>query len=104
MPFPFTDLSSQKSRPVAILSLENVSLGDCIVGAISSQQSESNTDITIDNNCLKKGNLPLTSFFKTGKLATLHFSLIQKKIGELNKETKGKILSKTKNLFQVKKL
>ena len=99
VPFPFTDLSSQKLRPVVILSIENSFLNDFIVGAISSQKSQNNTDLTITNNCLIKGNLPLTSFFKTGKLATLNSSIIQRKIGELNQETKEEILTKTKNLF-----
>lgn len=99
VPFPFTDLSSTKSRPVVVLSLKNSSVGDFIVGAISSQKSIKNEDIIIDNNSLKKGSLPVTSFFKIGKLATLHSSLIQKKIAVLEKKIREEILRKTQNLF-----
>lgn len=89
IPFPFSDLSSIKQRPVVVLSNnKDIALSeDIIVCGITSQLKEKNHSITIDNTNLEKGTIPKISNIRVDKLFTVHKESIIKKLAKLNKKT-----------------
>jgi mRNA interferase MazF len=82
VPFPFTDLSEVKQRPVFILSKKNASL-DVITCGITSHLKDTENSILITSDQLASGEIPTTSRIKVDKLFTLESSIILKKIGKL---------------------
>lgn len=94
VPFPFTDLSGQKVRPALIVSLDPVG-EDVLVAFISSVISpvpEPNEYVldTSDPTFAQTG-LKGTSVFKMGKLATLHRSLILRRLGRATPELQNEL-------------
>lgn len=83
VPFPFTDLSSEKLRPALIVSDENVMKKDVIVAFISSKMDKlGKCDLG-----LKKQNdngLKVDSVVRLNKLATLSKSIILGSLGEIS--------------------
>lgn len=93
VPFPFSDLSGTKQRPVLIISNNdyNNTCEDVITCGITSNKKESRYAIIIDNKNLIEGQIPLQSSIKIDKLFTLEKTIIIKKIGRINKETFDKV-------------
>jgi mRNA interferase MazF len=78
--FPFTDLSSDKRRPVLVLSVDNDS-GDVIVCAITSRPRSGPYDVPID---LRDGTgLKVQSCVQFDKIATLARTVISGRLGRL---------------------
>ena len=82
VPFPFSDLSSSKRRPVLSLTAPN-SLGDFVACPVTSRQSRSNTIQLLPAN-LAEGVLPLASWVRTDRIVTLHVRLVVKRIGRVS--------------------
>ncbi len=84
VPFPFTDLSGRKVRPALIVSPDPVGK-DILVAFISSvippvpEPTEYVLDAT--HPAFVKTGLRSTSVFKMGKMATLHRSLMLRRLG-----------------------
>lgn len=84
VPFPFTDLSGRKVRPALIVSPDPVG-GDILVAFISSvippvpEPNEYVLDAT--HPAFARTGLKNTSVFKMAKMATLHRSLILRRLG-----------------------
>jgi len=89
VPFPFSDLSIIKQRPVLVLSKkeDNEICEDIITCAITSNLKEDKYSIFIDNNSLSNGKIPTKSKIKLDKLFTLDKKIVIKKIAKLNKNT-----------------
>ncbi|MBS3081021.1 type II toxin-antitoxin system PemK/MazF family toxin [Candidatus Pacearchaeota archaeon] len=89
VPFPFSDLSSIKQRPVLILSknLDNSIEEDVITCGITSNLKDLKYSVLIENKNLFEGEIPKSSRIKVDKLFTISQSIIKKKVGRLNKET-----------------
>lgn len=85
VPFPFTDLSSTKKRPVVVISKNN-SCSDIITCAITSNLRDTNNSLLIDSSDLEKGRMPLQSLIKSDKIFTLEKSIILKKFGKLKRD------------------
>ncbi|MFH1631725.1 MAG: type II toxin-antitoxin system PemK/MazF family toxin [bacterium] len=81
--FPFTDLSSTKSRPALVLSKSNID-DDVIAAAITSRGHERHFRFTEGD--LQRGRLPGTSYVRCDKVATLHRSLVVKNVSALRPE------------------
>lgn len=96
VPFPYADLSSNKTRPALIISKNNGG-EDAILLAITSQVN--GEGLKIDNGDLKKGYLPVISLVKIDKVVTLKKSIIIKKVAVLNTEVVKKIAGKFKGQF-----
>jgi mRNA interferase MazF len=88
VPFPYSDLSSTKRRPVLIVSnnLYNASFPDILVCVITSNLYKDDYSVELDNNDLDMGMLPELSVIKCHKLFTIdqtrivkRFSLIKEK-------------------------
>ncbi len=95
VPFPFSDLSSIKQRPVLILSkdIDNGTAEDVITCGITSNVKDSKYSILIENKNLIEGNIPRTSRIKVDKLFTISQNIIKKKIGRINEDTFEKVKS-----------
>jgi mRNA interferase MazF len=81
LPFPFSDLSAHKKRPVLILKPENFQ-GDFLAVQITSQPGYENA-LILDENDFSIGLLPKKSYVRPDKLVTLNRSLVIQRIGIL---------------------
>ncbi|MBI2634507.1 type II toxin-antitoxin system PemK/MazF family toxin [Candidatus Peregrinibacteria bacterium] len=96
IPFPFTDLTSTKVRPALVIS-KDIGDEDLIILPISSHRLGDSFKITTKD--MAKGALPLISYVRFTKVATLHNSLVRKIIGDLDKNVFGRIILKFKSQF-----
>lgn len=86
VPFPFSDLSSIKQRPVLILSKSsyNREAEDIVTCGITSNLRDAMHSVLIDNKDLESGSIPRASRIKVDKLFTIEKSIVKKKIGKIN--------------------
>lgn len=94
VPFPFSDLSSIRKRPVLIISKneDNKVVDDLITCGITSNLKNTKYSVEIDNEDLEKGKIPVKSRIKIDKLFTVKKSIIEKKIAKINQETLEKVI------------
>jgi len=80
-PFPFSDLSSTKKRPVLILSNSkyNGLTEDVIVAAITSKDMDREYSVCLSSNDLSEGQLLVDSYIRADKLFTISQGLLIKK-------------------------
>jgi mRNA interferase MazF len=97
VPFPFTNLKSIKLRP-ALVIYSNEKNEDIILLAISSQKSGIK-EVMIYNGELSDGELPIISYIKFNKVATLHKSLIKKVVAKINRNIYKETIIAFKELF-----
>ncbi len=88
MPFPFTDLSQSKRRPVLILSnlQHNMATRDFISCGITSNLRNRAFSVLLDPSEMVEGMLPVRSRIKYDKIFTLEKSLVIKRVGKINPE------------------
>ena len=93
VPFPFSDLSSVKQRPVLVLSknMDNEKVGDVITCGITSNIKDSKYSILIETKNLIEGEIPKPSRVRVDKLFTISQEIVKKKVGRINKETFEKV-------------
>lgn len=75
IPYPFTDLSAQKKRPVLVLAKPD-KYGDFIALPVTSRGPHGKSISLMDK--LKSGQLPKQSWVRTDRVVTLHQSLVIK--------------------------
>ncbi len=102
VPFPYSDLTSVKRRPVVILSNKrfNENSEDVVVAAITSKEFSDEYSIMITNNELEYGILPEPSVIKISKLFTIHKSKIVKKFSILNHSSFEEVIKRLRLLFK----
>ena len=85
---PFSDLTSNKKRPVVILSNDayNSIAEDVICFAVTAQIRGHANEIIIDNEDMVEGHLPKISCIRADKVYTLNQSIIEKKYGKLSQD------------------
>jgi mRNA interferase MazF len=82
IPFPFTDLSAAKRRPVLALTAAD-SFGDFIALAVTSRpQTEHGLPLAASD--LVSGSLPAASWIRTNRIVTLNASLVVRTIGRVS--------------------
>lgn len=84
IPFPYTDLSTRKRRPVLVITIPD-NRGDFICLAVTSVQTQESA-VCIKAESLAEGNLPKISWARYDKIFTLSSSLISKKYGSLRND------------------
>jgi mRNA interferase MazF len=86
VPFPFSNLSSTKIRPVLIISNDsyNSISADVIVCGITSNLKPTNFSIEIDQSDLLSGTLKVKSKIKVDAITALEKSIILKSIATKN--------------------
>ena len=93
IPIPFTDLSSQRRRPVIIMSNDgyNRKTDDIVVVAMTSNLQPSDYGFTITSSDLEIGSLRRPSRVRVDKIYTLAQSIAVKKFGRVNGVTFDRI-------------
>ena len=88
VPFPYSDLSSVKRRPVLVVSNNhyNNSYPDILVCVITSNLFKDEYSVTLRNEDLEMGLLPEQSVLKCHKLFAIEQSKILKRFSILNEE------------------
>src|SRR3989344_879520 len=96
MPFPYTDMSKSKKRPVLVLSnLDyNSRSEDVICCALTSNPYVHIDTVDLDNSELEEGKLRKKSKIKSSKIFTLSQKKIIKTIGRLKKEKLHEVLKR----------
>ena len=86
VPFPYSDLSANKKRPVLIVSNNNYNKNfpDIVVCVITSNLFKDIYSISLDNNDLEIGIMPEQSIIKCHKIFTIDQSKILKRFSILN--------------------
>ena len=81
VPYPFTDLSTTKRRPVLALTHADPQ-GDFIALPVTSRPQHSNA-LALPERALVSGSLPAASWVRTDRIVTLHVSLVTKVFGRV---------------------
>ena len=86
IPVPFTDLSSQKRRPVIVISNDvyNRKTSDIVVVAMTSNPDEVDYSFTITSSDVEKGSLNRPGKVRVDKIYTLSQSIVVKTFGRVN--------------------
>jgi mRNA interferase MazF len=85
VPFPFTDLSAMKRRPVLAVTTAD-SYGDFIAIPVTSRpQAEHGLPLTAMDMLAR--TLPATSWIRTNRIVTLNASLVVKTVGRISERT-----------------
>lgn len=82
LPFPFSDLSANKKRPVLILKAPNTQ-GDFLAVQITSQSGYDHS-LALHQDDFVLGLLPKKSYIRPDKLVTLNESVVVQRIGKLS--------------------
>jgi mRNA interferase MazF len=93
IPVPFTDLSSQKRRPVIVISSDIYNRGalDVIVVAMTSNPTVSAYSFRIESNDLVEGTLNRPGTIRVDKIYTLAQSIVVKKFGRVSPSVVARI-------------
>jgi len=100
IPIPFTDLSSQKRRPVIVVSNNsyNRKTTDIVVVAMTSNPLDAEYSFLITSADLEKGTLNHPGKIRVDKIYTLSQEIVVKTFGRVNKLTLEKIRQELKAL------
>lgn len=93
IPIPFTDLTSQKRRPVIIISNDvyHRKTRDIVVVAMTSNPNPGDYTFTITSSELVQGTLNRPGQVRVDKIYTLSQSIIAKTFGQVNPNVLNKI-------------
>ncbi len=97
VPVPFSDLSSQKRRPVIVVSNDayHLATADMIVVAMTSNPARSDYGFVIASSDLERGRLNRPGTVRVDKIFTLSQSLVAASFGRVDRgvlERIGKVL------------
>lgn len=97
IPFPFSDLSSNKKRPALIVAtLEG---DDIILCLITSSRSDIYS-LTLGDKDFKEGKLDIQSNIRPNRLFTADKSLISYKVGSLKENKIKEVIEKLEQIFK----
>ena len=98
IPVPFTDLSSQRRRPVIVISNDtyNRKTEDIVVVAMTSNPASVEYSFTIDSSDLKQGKLNRPGKIRVDKIYTLSQSIVFKTFGRVTTN----VLDRIRNTLQ----
>lgn len=85
IPFPFSDLTHQKRRPVLLLSAPDA-FGDFLAAAITSQAGHDDA-ISLQDDDLVEGRLPKASWVRATKMFSLNRDIVIVTLGNLKLES-----------------
>lgn len=91
LPFPYTDLSATKRRPVLLLT-DPDTRGDFLAVQVTSQAGHTGA-LPLHNADLSVGRFPRASYVRPEKLFTLNSSLIALRAGRFSDEAFGRVRS-----------
>ena len=85
IPFPFSDLTHQKRRPVLLITAPD-EYGDFLAAAITSKAGHDDA-IPLLNNDIVKGQLPKSSWIRATRLFSLNNDTVLDVLGNLKPES-----------------
>ena len=93
IPIPFTDLSSQKRRPVIVVSNDsyNRKTSDIVVVAMTSNPDAADYSFTVTSSDLDKGTLNRPGKVRVDKIYTLSQTIVVKTFGRVGTVTLDRI-------------
>jgi mRNA interferase MazF len=91
IPFPYSDLSASKRRPVLVLTFPDRH-GDFIGLAVTSVRAEESA-IAVDDGCMVSGHIPKTSWVRCDKVFTLSGTSIVKSYGMLKRDVMDRVMA-----------
>lgn len=102
VPFPYSDLSSAKRRPVLIISNNNYnnSFPDILVCVITSNFFKDDYSVLLKDYDLEIGILPEQSVIKCHKLFTIQQSQILKRFSIINKAKFDEVINMLNRLIE----
>jgi mRNA interferase MazF len=89
LPFPYTDLSAAKRRPVVILTDPDMR-GDFLAAQVTSQAGHPGA-LPLHDADLSAGKFPKPSYVRPEKLFTLNVSLIVQRAGRFSEDAFGRV-------------
>ncbi len=100
IPIPFTDLSSQKRRPVIVVSNNsyNQKTTDIVIVAMTSNPAPVEYGFTITSSDLDTGTLNRPGKVRVDKVYTLSQSIVVKAFGRVNESTLERIRQTLRDL------
>jgi mRNA interferase MazF len=101
VPFPFSDQSGRKVRPVIVISNNefNKYSDDVIVIGVTSNILKDKYTINLTNKNLDEGKLITDCIIKIENILKLDKELIIKKIGKINQETLKNMIDKLSSII-----
>jgi mRNA interferase MazF len=101
VPFPFSDLTSKKTRPALVLSSAqyNSEGVDVIACAITSNLSNAAHSVLIDSRDLVRGRIPARGRIKVDKIATLEKTMVRKVLSRVKPTTFKQVMAELATLF-----
>ncbi len=104
IPIPFTDLSSQRRRPVIVVSNNtyNRRTVDIVVVAMTSNPDPVDYSFVITSSDLERGTLNRPGKVRVDKLYTLSQSIVIKTFGRVNARVLDRIRSVVEELIMTK--
>jgi mRNA interferase MazF len=101
VPFPFSDLSAVKKRPVLVVSTKkyNDSADDLVICGITSNLKNSNFSVLFDNKDLVSGKIPAPSRIKADKLFTIEKTKVIKSVGLVSEKVLNDVKDEMIKLF-----
>ena len=102
VPFPYSDLSSSKRRPVLIISNNNYNKNypDILVVVITSNLFKDEYSVELSNDDLELGMLPEPSIIKCHKLFTIEQSQVLKRFSIINEKKFDEVILFLNKLVQ----
>lgn len=95
VPFPFSDQSGRKVRPVVVISNEDFNRysDDILVIGLTSNLTKDKYSLDMDNNDLEEGKLFTKCYIKVENILKIDKELVLKKIGRIKKEKFSKTIN-----------
>ena len=102
VPFPFSDQSGRKVRPVVVISNNdfNKNSDDILIVGVTSNLSKEKYSINLANKDLEQGKLITPCCIKSENILKIEKELIIKKIGKIKKDTLKKTLTKISEILK----
>ena len=98
LPFPYTDMTSIKTRPVLIVAYPRGT--NVIVAQITSQQARNDEyAVSLEEKDFAEGSLPTASFVKTNMIMTLAEDMILAKTGIVDKDKMKEVENRLVRIF-----
>jgi mRNA interferase MazF len=100
IPVPFTDLSSQKRRPVIVISNDqyNRKTSDIVVVAMTSNPQVTDYSLSITSSDLVEGALNRPGKIRVDKIYTLSQTIVVRTFGQVDDRTLSRIRRRLVNL------
>lgn len=98
VPFPFSDLSQAKYRPVLVLAAAG--RGDFVLCQITSNRYADPLAVELTEADFTEGSLRRTSYARPGKLFTAHREVIRSRVGTLRAKTHGRTVDQVVALLR----